>query len=162
MGTVKFSKNGDWWGTHGGIDVLIVKQYDTAEDVKVALLNGDLDMVVGGGVLTPAQVKDIDVRHANRFDVSMGPPLMNTIVVMNAARAPTDDLQLRKVIMHAVDKASIVAAELAGSAQVADSVFPKDAPYCDVDLTPRWDYDLEKARLMNCPKPSVVMQDSEV
>ena len=53
--------------------------------------------------------------------------------------------------MHAIDKASIVAKELAGSASVADSLFPKDAPYCEVDLTPRYDYDFEKAQYMNCP-----------
>merc|ERR1711953_1540558 len=56
--------------------------------------------------------------------------------------------------MHAIDKASIVDAELAGSTVVADSLFPKDAPYCNVDLTPRWDYDIEKAKLMNCPTVS--------
>merc|ERR1719254_465009 len=52
--------------------------------------------------------------------------------------------------MHSVDKAKIVADELYGQAQVVDSMFPKAAPNCDVDLTPRWDYDLQKAKLMNC------------
>jgi len=157
---LKFARNPDWWGTRGNIQELVVKSYTTSDAVEAALLSGGIDMVVGGGVLTPAQVGEIDTQHANRFEVSMGPPLMNTIVVMNAAKAPTDDLQLRKIIMHAVDKASIVEAELAGSAQVATSVFPKDAPYCNVDLTPRWDYDLEKAKLMNCPQPPVMVQDS--
>merc|ERR1712045_646371 len=60
-------------------------------------------------------------------------------------------------IMHAVNKAAIVDAELAGSSVVADSLFPKDAPYCNIDLTPRWDYDIEKAQLMNCP---TVISDS--
>merc|ERR1719282_2328190 len=76
---------------------------------------------------------------------------MNTIVVMNAAKKPTNDLQLRKIVLHAIDKAAIVDTELAGSSVVADSLFPKDAPYCNIDLTPRWDYDIEKAQLMNCP-----------
>jgi hypothetical protein len=70
---------------------------------------------------------------------------------MNAAKAPTDNVQLRTTIMHAVNKANIVDVELVGSSVVADSLFPKDAPYCNVDLTPRWDYDIEKARLINCP-----------
>merc|ERR1711912_185521 len=78
---------------------------------------------------------------------------------MNAAKWPTDDIQLRETILHAVDKASIVDAELAGSAMVADSLFPKNAPYCNLDLTPRWDYDIEKARLMNCPMRSVTDAD---
>jgi nickel transport system substrate-binding protein len=148
---MRLEKNDDWWGTRGDITELVVKSYTSANDVKNALLGGQLDMVVGAGVLTPTQVREFDQSHANDFQVMNGPPLMNTIVVMNAAKTPTDDIQLRKVIMHAIDKASIVDAELAGSAVVADSLFPKDAPYCNVELTPRWDYDIEKATLMNCP-----------
>merc|ERR1719217_84811 len=88
----------------------------------------------------------------NDFTAVLGPPLMNTIIVLNAAKAPTSDIELRKVIIHAVNKAKIVDEEMAGTAMVADSLFPKDAPYCDVDLTPRWDYDFEKAKMMNCPR----------
>jgi len=148
---MRLSRNDDWWGTQGDITELVVKSYASANDVKAALLGGQLDMVVGTGVLTPEQVREFEQTHSNQFQVVNGPPLMNTIVVMNAAKAPTDDIQLRKVVMHAIDKASIVNQELAGSAMVADSLFPKDAPYCNVDLTPRWDYDFEKATLMNCP-----------
>jgi len=57
--------------------------------------------------------------------------------------------------MHSVDKSAIVSQDLYGQASVADSVFPRDAPYSDVDLTPRWDYDLEKATLMNCPSQTL-------
>ncbi len=32
----------------------------------------------------------------------------------------------------------------------SDNVFPRSMPYCDVDLTPHWDYDLEKAILLSC------------
>lgn len=153
--TVKFDKWDSWWGQRGDITQLIVKAYSSENAVKAALLSGELDMVVGGKVLTPAQVKELNEQHGDKFDVSYGPPLLNTIVVMNAARAPTNDIQLRKVVQHAIDKASIVAKELAGSAQVADSLYPKDAPYCNIELTPRWDYDLEKAKLLNCPAISI-------
>jgi ABC-type oligopeptide transport system substrate-binding subunit len=149
---VRLAKNDDWWGTRGDVTELIVKSYTSANDVDSALLGGQLDMVVGAGVLTPTQVRQYEMSRSNQFAVTHGPPLMNTIVVMNAAKAPTDNIQLRKVIMHAIDKASIVESELAGSSMVADSLFPKDAPYCNVDLTPRWDYDIEKAKLMNCPR----------
>jgi nickel transport system substrate-binding protein len=149
---MRLLKNSNWWGTHGGVTELVVKGYTSADDVKQALLGGQLDMVVGGGVLTPQQVQDFTLfPHFNDFVVSKGPPLLNTIIVMNAAKAPTDNVQLRTTIMHAVNKANIVDVELVGSSVVADSLFPKDAPYCNVDLTPRWDYDIEKARLINCP-----------
>jgi ABC-type transport system substrate-binding protein len=155
---MKFLKNDDWWGPRGNIDELIVKNYNTSAEVEQALLARTLDMVVGGSVLTPAKVKEFNDQRFTDFQVVTGPPLMNKIIVMNAARTPTDDLELRKTVMHAVDKAAIVANELAGSARVADSLFPKDAPYCDVDLTPRYDYDLQKAKFMNCPVPTEVTE----
>merc|ERR1719171_1607241 len=76
---------------------------------------------------------------------------MNRIIILNANKAPTDDLTLRKVIIHAVNKAAIIDKELYGLAEPVDALFPKNMPYCDLDLTPRWDYDIEKAKLLRCP-----------
>eukprot|EP00670_Eutreptiella_braarudii_P022271 CAMPEP_0174365510 /NCGR_PEP_ID=MMETSP0811_2-20130205/77360_1 /TAXON_ID=73025 ORGANISM="Eutreptiella gymnastica-like, Strain CCMP1594" /NCGR_SAMPLE_ID=MMETSP0811_2 /ASSEMBLY_ACC=CAM_ASM_000667 /LENGTH=55 /DNA_ID=CAMNT_0015506179 /DNA_START=13 /DNA_END=176 /DNA_ORIENTATION=+ len=52
--------------------------------------------------------------------------------------------------MHAVNKAAIIEKELFGLADPVDTLFPKTAPYCHLDLTPRWDFDLEKAHFLNC------------
>jgi hypothetical protein len=53
-----------------------------------------------------------------------------------------------------VDKAAIIKKELAGLADPVDSLFPKNAPYCGVDLTPKWDYDFEMAQFL-CGEDSV-------
>ena len=34
--------------------------------------------------------------------------------------------------------------------QIADNVFPLEAPYCNVDLTPKWDFDIELAHKLAC------------
>eukprot|EP00931_Biecheleriopsis_adriatica_P023089 TRINITY_DN14669_c0_g1_i3.p1 TRINITY_DN14669_c0_g1~~TRINITY_DN14669_c0_g1_i3.p1 ORF type:complete len:646 (-),score=126.69 TRINITY_DN14669_c0_g1_i3:227-1906(-) len=151
---VHFVKNENWWGNsgRGNIEKMIVKHYADSDAIAAALLDKSLDVAVGDKVLRPEQVKDFQTARSATHGFANGPPLLNQIVVINAAKAPTDDIQVRRLIMHSVDKATIVAKELHGQAQVADSMFPKDAPYCDVDLTPRWDYDLEKAQLMNCPE----------
>ena len=116
--------------------------------VKAALDNNDLDAVIGAGVLDPEAVREFKGR--TDFTVSMSEPLQNRIVVFNTAKAPTDELQNRKVMIHAVDKAAIIQKELAGLDEPVDSLFSKSAPYCHVDLTPKWDYDFEKATLLNC------------
>lgn len=41
-------------------------------------------------------------------------------------------------------------ASISSSSSNSDNVFPRSMPYCDVDLTPHWDYDLEKAILLSC------------
>jgi len=159
MDEVVFTKNSAWWGQHGGVEVIRAKAHASSDAVKAALMDGSLDMVVGAGVLTPLQVKEFQEQRIEQFQTILGPPLMNTIIVMNSAKAPTNDTKLRRTIMHGVNKAAIVDKEMAGMAMVADSLFPKDAPYCDLDLTPRWDYDFEKASLLNCP--AVMLNDAQ-
>lgn len=121
------------------------------KEVMAALLNGSLDAVMGSGVLEAGDLKTLQTKYVSDFHVFLGPPIMNRIIIMNANKAPTDDLTLRKVIMHAVNKAAIIDKELYGLAEPVDTMFPKNAPYCNLDLTPRWDYDFEKAKLLNCP-----------
>ena len=133
--------------------------YENHSAVKSALVRGNLDVVVGAGVLEPADIREFqrngvfDQTDGSliRLKVYLTEPLQNRVVIINTAKTPTNDLQVRKVMVHAVDKAKIIAKELGTLAKPVDGLFPKTAPYCDVDLTPRWDYDLEKAELLNCP-----------
>lgn len=50
----------------------------------------------------------------------------------------------------AIQKNVIVEKELNGLAKTVDNIFPLEAPFCDIDLTPKWDYDLEKAAFLSC------------
>mmetsp|Transcript_62234 Transcript_62234/g.110660 ORF Transcript_62234/g.110660 Transcript_62234/m.110660 type:complete len:698 (-) Transcript_62234:195-2288(-) len=149
---VHFIKNEDWWGNsgRGNVEKMIIKHYTDSDAINAALLDNTLDVAVGDKVLKPQQVQQFEREHTATHSFENGPPLLNQIVVINAARAPTNNIEVRKLIMHSIDKARIVTEELYGQAKVADSLFPKDAPYCNIDLTPRWDYDLQKAQLMNC------------
>jgi nickel transport system substrate-binding protein len=152
-GDVMFNKNTQHWRAAPQVD-LVVKKYANSAEVMAALVNGSLDAVMGAGVLQPADLRTVQTQHTSTFQVFLGPSIQNRVIIMNANRAPTNDLNFRKTVMHAVNKASIIDKELSGFAKAVDSLFPKDAPYCDVDLTPRWDYDSEKARLLRCPAPA--------
>jgi hypothetical protein len=99
-------------------------------------------------------VADLRNNHAEKVSVSLTESIQNRNIVFNTAKSPTDDLQTRKVIIHAIDKATIIDAVMSGIDAPVDSLFPKDAPYCGADLTPKPDYDLEKAVLLNCPIPT--------
>ena len=154
---VHFARNENHWDPPTGntfVKELIVVHYATHEAVKAALLDGTLDAVMGSG---PLKVTDIADLKKNKPDpigsVLLTEPIQNRIVVMNTAKGPTKDLQTRKAIIHAVNKPSIIKNDLAGLESPAEALFPKDAPYCGADLTPRPEYDFEKARLLNCPAP---------
>ena len=69
---------------------------------------------------------------------------------MNTNREPTNDINVRKAIIHGINKAEFIDKEFAGLEQPVNQLLPLSAPYCDVDLNPKWDYDLEKALMLNC------------
>eukprot|EP00944_MAST-04C_sp_MAST-4C-sp1_P009011 g9011.t1 len=158
---VLFERNKDHWEPvpTNAVDFMRLVYYKDHSAVKDALVNNNLDAVIGAGVLNPADIGEFERNGVFkqtdgsllRLKVYLSEPLQNRIVIINTAKAPTNDLKVRKVMVHAVDKASIISKELGSLAKPVNSLFPKSAPYCDVDLTPRWDYDLEKAELLNCP-----------
>jgi len=86
----------------------------------------------------------------NGISVFYSDDINNQIILLNTGKAPLDDIAVRKTVIHAIDKKTIIDKELYGIVEMVDEVFPQDAPYCDVELTPRWDYDLEKAQFLNC------------
>jgi hypothetical protein len=145
-----FAKHENYWKGAAPIDTLTVKRYESAAAVKAALLDGSLDLVVGSGVLNPADLEDVRLNHASTHSVYFGPVIQNRVVVMNGNLAPTNDIEVRKSIIHGVNKAAIIQKELSGSAAPVTALFPTSAPYCGVDLLPQWDYDLEKARMLAC------------
>jgi Bacterial extracellular solute-binding proteins, family 5 Middle len=84
----------------------------------------------------------------HRRNVSSSFP--STTIYPPPGKPPLDNINVRKTIIHAINKGEFVRKELQGLQQVVDNVFPLEAPYSNVDLTPRWDYDLEKAVLLSC------------
>ena len=60
------------------------------------------------------------------------------------------DIKVRKTLIHAVNKLDIINKELKGLQGPVDNIFPRTAPFCDVELTPKWAFDLEKSKLLNC------------
>jgi len=154
-GDATFQRNINHWGTVPQVETIVLKKFATATAVFDALKAKTLDVVWGGGVLKPADLKSIQTSYTKDFSVFLGPPIMNRVIIMNTNKAPTDDLRIRKVIMHAIDKAAIIEKELLGFAKPVDQLFPTNAPYCDLDLTPRWAYDFEKAQLLRCPTQGV-------
>ena len=141
---VVFAANTAYWGPTGDIEKLHVVRHDSTADVEAALLDGTLDAVLGSAVLEPATVKSL--QYDARFEVLHGAETQTDAIIMNIA-----DKEVRKAVVHAVDKNPIIANELSGFESPTAQLFSQAVPYCGADLTPNFDYDLEKAELLNCP-----------
>ena len=153
---VVFAANTDYWGGAPDIEELRVVRYDSAAAVYDALVAGELDAVLGAGVLEPARVSEL--QYDTRFEVLHGPETMTRAIIMNIA-----DKEVRKAVVHAVNKNPIIQSELSGFESPTSQLFSQSVPYCDVDLTPKFDYDFEKAKLLStcyqtpAPTPSPVL-----
>ena len=140
-----------YWGGAPDIEQLEVVRYTSDQEVKDALLSGELDLVWGAGVLSDSDIVEIrdDPVISERIQVAHGDAVQNAMIILNTGKPPFDDINVRKTAIHAIDKSGLLKRELPLS-QSVDNIFPRDAPYCDVELSPRWSYDLEKAVLLSC------------
>ena len=111
-------------------------------------------MARGSGVLPAQDLIELDADETNGLSVFHSDDIQNVIILLNSGKAPLDDLNVRKTVIHAINKKKIIDDNLGGLFKPVDNVFPRDAPYSDVDITPRWDYDLEKAQFLNCLPPT--------
>ena len=149
---VVFDRHTDYWGGAPDIEVLKIKYYSDSAKIKTALVDGSLDMMWGGGVLSPSDLISIENNHRDILNTYHTDAIQNVMLLINSGADPLKDIQVRKTLIHAIDKVAFIDKELHGLQQPVDTIFPRDAPFCDVELTPKWDYDIEKAELLNCPK----------
>ena len=149
---VVFSTNQAYWGGPPAFDNLIVQYYPSSADVKAALIDQSLDVVWGAGVLSDQDIASIqnDDSLVDIIRTFYSADLQNVIMLLNSGKAPLDNIEVRKIVIHAINKAAIVEQELAGQQTVVDNVFPLTSPNSNIALTPRWDYDIEKASLISC------------
>mmetsp|Transcript_3228 Transcript_3228/g.4687 ORF Transcript_3228/g.4687 Transcript_3228/m.4687 type:complete len:467 (+) Transcript_3228:135-1535(+) len=152
---VIFDRNENYWGGVADIEQLRVVRYGSSEEVKNALLvDRSLDIVWGAGVMQANDIADLedDEVTSESFSIFHTDDIQNALLLLNTGKAPLDDINVRRALIHAVDKKAIIEEELGGDTRPVDNVFPLDAPYSDIDLTPRWDYDIQKAKFLNCPE----------
>lgn len=146
---VTFLRNNNYWGDLPDIETLQIVYYESATKVEEALLDGTLDVVWGAGVLQSNIVSTFE-RLSDRFAVFHSGVIHNTLLLLNSGKAPLNDINVRKALVHAIDKKGIIETELGEDNSAVDNVFPLNAPYCNVNLTPKWDFDEGKAKELNC------------
>ena len=147
---VVFQQNTDYWGKVPEIETLKIVRYPDAASIEAALLDGSLDVMWGDGVLPANRIAEISNMDRPDLNVFIGEDIQNVVLLLNSQRPPLDDFRVRKAIIHAIDKKRMIDKELGGFLTPVDNLFPRSMPYCDVDLTPHWDYDLEKSILLSC------------
>jgi len=81
-------------------------------------------------------------------------------MVLNTNAPHTNDIKTRQAIIHGIDKSAFIEEEFAGLEQPVSQLLPLSAPYSNVDLSPKWAYDYQKAELLNCGTGTTVTTTS--
>ena len=149
-----FARHADYWGGAPDIEFMHLKYYESQDAVMSDLVAGNLDMALGIGPLTARQIQTLKRSHSDLVDVRHSDVMQHALMIMNTNAEHTRDIDTRRAIIHAVDKSRFIKDEFAGLEQPVSQMLPWSAPYCNVDLNPKWSYDFQKALLLHCPSPT--------
>ncbi len=141
--SITIVKNPDYWGKPVALDKAEFRIIPDAAAAIPALLSGDVHAFAN------APVGDAlpQIEGDPRFKVVIGATEGETLLSMNNARAPLDNLKVRQAVSHALNRQEIIDGASNGLGVPIGSHFsPANAAY--VDLTNTYPYDPAKARAL--------------
>jgi len=134
--------NEDYWGGRPYLDEVVFKTYGSDDALYMALKSGETDMI---GYLGCSAVAADDFMGLEDMEVIVSPGIGLQWLSFNLYKdTPLQDLEVRKAIMHGIDRDRIIEMAFLGYAQPVDSfMYPEVAEY-NPDL-PQYDYDIDLA-----------------
>lgn len=121
-----FDRNDEFPAALGGpphVRRLVVAIVDEPATKFAGLVSGELDVAGIAPTMAALVARDPSLR------VLSYPVLVSYAIIFNTARAPFDDVRVRRAIGLAIDRRRLIAAALAGYATPAAGPVPPDHPY---------------------------------
>ena len=134
-------RNDDYWGAKPELQAVRFKFIPDPSAAYAALMSGDVQVFAN----YPAPESLAQFQRDPRFVVFEGTSEGETLLALNNARPPFNDLRVRRAIAHAVDRRAIIDGAMYGHGEPIGSHFPPHRP-ASVDLTGRYPYSPEAAR----------------
>ncbi len=129
-----FERNDHYWGVKPAVRRILVKVIPDPNTRAVAFETGEIDLIYGDGQIS----LDTFDRFKNdpRYTAAISQPLATRAIAMNSNRGATRDIAVRRAISHAVDKAALIKGVFLNTEIKADTLYPANIPYCDLNLPP--------------------------
>jgi peptide/nickel transport system substrate-binding protein len=141
---VTLAANPDYWGETPAIETATIKFISDPTAAVASILAGDVDYF--GGFPAPETLDQI--KADSRFQVIVGATNGETVLAMNNGKAPLDNVNVRKAIAHALDRAAIIDGAQFGYGTPIGSFFPPTDPaYIDLTSLSAYDPELSKKLL---------------
>lgn len=137
---IELVRRDDYWGEAPALEKVTFKFISDPTAAFAAMMAGDVDAFP----VFPAPENLAQFEADPRFKVIVGSTEGETILAMNNAREPFDDIRVREAVAHAVDRQAIIDGAMFGYGTPIGSHFaPHNSAY--EDLTALSAYDPDKA-----------------
>ena len=139
-----FRANPYYWGEKPSVDEVLIKVIPDSTARALAFDTGEIDIIYGAA---SGQIDmDTFVRYQNMPGVvtKISAPQSSRNLALNTGRFPTDDLRVRRAILHGVNKEALVKHVFMNVEHRSETLFSSRFPYCDIGLKP-YAYDPERA-----------------
>lgn len=139
-----FEKNPYYWGEKPKIDGFTIKVIPDSQTAVSALEAEEVDMIYD---MYESQLMSVDVYNslvAEGYNSYISDPVLTRVLTLNASVAPLDDFNVRKALILALDRETIVQSVFGGLEEMAQSYYWPGTIYCNVGLK-GYSYDTEEA-----------------
>jgi len=138
---VELARSETYWGTPVALTAATFKFISDPSAATAAMLAGDVDAFAN----FPAPELLPQFEADPRFTVHSGTTEGETILALNNAKPPFDNIDVRRAVAHAIDKKALIDGAMFGQGTpIGSHVAPHNPAY--VDLTGRYPYDPATAK----------------
>ncbi len=143
--TITLEPNPTWWGKKPAFKRITVRTIENTAALEANLLSGEIDYIAGEDGISLDQAIAFEKRHGDRFNVVFKPGLFYEHVDLRLDNPILGNLDVRRALLHAIDRTAISERLFEGKQPVADTfVHPLDAVHTD-DVR-KYPFDPETAR----------------
>ena len=140
---VELERFHDYWGSRPQLSAVTFKFISDPSAATAAVLAGDIDAFP----LFPAPEALDQFKADPKFTVHVGTTEGKTILALNNAKKPFDDIRVRRALAFAIDRKAVIDGAQSGyGAPIGSHYTPGDPGY--VDLTGTYPYDPAKAKAL--------------
>ncbi|SFE57170.1 ABC transporter substrate-binding protein [Roseivivax sediminis] len=140
---IELARYGDYWGEAPALETATFRFISDPTAAFAAMMAGDIDVFSN----FPAPENLPQFENDPRFQVIMGSSEGETILAMNNAEPPLDDVLVRQAIAHAIDREAIIDGAMYGIGTPIGTHFAPHHPDY-VDLLGLSAHDQERARTL--------------
>jgi peptide/nickel transport system substrate-binding protein len=140
---IDIKKNPDYWGEPAKLETATFKFIADPTAAFAAMMAEDVDAYPN----FPAPETAAQFASDPRFKLIVGSTEGETILAMNNAKPPLDDIKVRQAITHAIDRQAIIDGAMFGYGTPIGTHFAPHHPDY-TDLTATSNYDPEKAKAL--------------